>query len=87
MGLRLREGVSSATTEYGSILLDERSGDYFQLNATGTRVVQLLLADRSPAETADALAEEFDVDRSQAQADVATLAAELEAARLVTVTP
>jgi hypothetical protein len=86
MRLRLREGVSATDTEYGSILLDERSGDYFQLNATGTLVVRLLLADRSPAEAADALAEEFGVDRSRALADVTALTAALQEARLVAVT-
>lgn len=87
MGWRLREDVSTADTEYGSILLDERSGDYFQLNATGTLVVRLLLAGSSPAQAAEALAEDFDVDPSQALVDVTALVAELEAARLVAVTP
>lgn len=87
MGVRLRNGVSAADTEYGSVLLDERSGDYWQLNPAGAHIVRLLLAGSSASEVAAALVAEFEVDPPGAERDVNAMITELESARLVTVTP
>ena len=35
MTLKLRDGVSAADTDYGIALLDEDSGQYWNLNPTG----------------------------------------------------
>ena len=43
MALTLRPGVSTADTDYGTTLLDERSGEYFTLNPTGALVLRTLL--------------------------------------------
>ncbi|WP_242887282.1 lasso peptide biosynthesis PqqD family chaperone [Actinomadura litoris] len=83
MGLRLRPGVSTTDTAYGTVLLDERSGDYWQLNPTAARALRLL-ADGSTAEqAAAAMAEEFDVDEPRALRDVTALVGQLRAAGLV----
>lgn len=84
MTLRIRSGVATADTEYGTVLLDEDSGHYWQLNPTGAAVVRLLLAGRTPDEAAKALTEEFDVDEPQAMRDVSTLVDGLRSAGLVT---
>ncbi|GAB3001950.1 lasso peptide biosynthesis PqqD family chaperone [Saccharothrix stipae] len=84
MTLRIRESVSTADTEYGTVLLDERTGHYWQLNPTAAEVVRLLMAGRTPAEVVRALTEQFDVAEPQARQDVATLLDGLRAAGLVT---
>ncbi|GGM56326.1 hypothetical protein GCM10012275_29280 [Longimycelium tulufanense] len=84
MGLRFRAHVSTTETEYGTVLLDERNGRYWQLNPTGALVVRMLLAGDSTEEAALALATEFDVTADQAQRDVTDLVDGLRAAGLVT---
>ncbi|WP_119726785.1 lasso peptide biosynthesis PqqD family chaperone [Thermomonospora amylolytica] len=81
--MKLRTGVATADTEYGIVLLDERSGDYWQLNPTGALAVRRLLAGDTPEQAAAALAAEFDVTADQALADVRALLEQLRAARLV----
>ncbi|TMQ90814.1 lasso peptide biosynthesis PqqD family chaperone [Actinomadura soli] len=84
MSLRLRPGVSTADTAYGTVLLDERSGDYWQLNPTAATVFRRLAAGDSETQAAAALADEFDVDPAQALLDVTALVEHLRTARLVT---
>ncbi|RJL31265.1 lasso peptide biosynthesis PqqD family chaperone [Bailinhaonella thermotolerans] len=84
MSLRLGADVTTAETDYGMVLLDQRSGDYWQLNPTGALVVRRLLAGDPPERAAAALAEEFGVGLGEAAADVRDLLEELRAAGLVT---
>ncbi|WKX69134.1 lasso peptide biosynthesis PqqD family chaperone [Streptomyces sp. XD-27] len=77
MTLRLRAGVSTAETDYGTVLLDERGGHYWELNPTGALVVRTLLDGGAEPEAVDALIAEFDIDRAQAARDVADLVREL----------
>jgi ribosomal protein L18 len=84
MALHLRTDVCTAETDYGTVLLDERSGDYWQLNATGALVVQTLLAGGTQAEAVAALVDRFEVDESQAGDDVTALLDGLRSAGLVT---
>lgn len=73
MNPQLCDHVSLVRTEYGSVLLDEKSGTYFQLNPTATIVAEGL-ADRSSLEAiAERIAQEYDVDEGQAREDVALL--------------
>lgn len=83
MTLQLRSDISATDTEYGTVLLDERSGDYWQLNATGALVVQTMLDGGTQADATAALIDQFEVDESQANADVATLLDGLRSAGLV----
>ena len=48
MPLKLRPGVSTADTDYGTTLLDEDSGEYFTLNPTGALVLRTLLDGGTP---------------------------------------
>ncbi|WP_431046027.1 lasso peptide biosynthesis PqqD family chaperone [Streptomyces sp. P1-3] len=82
MTLRLRAGVSTAETDYGTVLLDERGGHYWELNPTGALVVRTLLGGGAEPEAVDALIAEFDIDRAQAARDVAELVQELRASGL-----
>ncbi len=83
MGMRLRSEVSTADSEYGMVLLDERSGEYWTLNPVGVTVVRTLLAGGTAAHAVTALTDEFDVDASQATRDVSTLLEQLHSAGLV----
>ncbi|MFD8544750.1 lasso peptide biosynthesis PqqD family chaperone [Streptomyces sp. NPDC059649] len=82
MALRFGADVSTAETDYGTVLLDERSGDYWELNPTGTLVVKTLLGGGEERDAVDALVARFDIDRAQATEDVAALVRELRASGL-----
>ncbi|MFD6066258.1 MULTISPECIES: lasso peptide biosynthesis PqqD family chaperone [Amycolatopsis] len=84
MSLAFRPNVSIVDTDYGSVLLDERKGRYFQLNPSGRIVVRTLLEGGDSEEAAGALIEEYDVSRERAEQDVTALVEGLRAAGLVT---
>lgn len=67
----------------GWILLDLATSRYFELNATGFRIHEVLVAGGSAAEAAEALCREFDVDAGSARAAVDDLVRELSAAGLL----
>ncbi|MDJ1134490.1 lasso peptide biosynthesis PqqD family chaperone [Streptomyces iconiensis] len=69
------------------VLLDERDGRYWQLNATGATVLQALLDGATPEQVTDRLAAARPVAPERAAADVAALIDQLTHAGLVTSTP
>ncbi|MEU2541161.1 lasso peptide biosynthesis PqqD family chaperone [Streptomyces iakyrus] len=77
MPLRFGDNVSTAETDYGTVLLDEQGGAYWELNPTATLVVRALLDGADEADAAAALVREFDIDQAQARQDVETLVREL----------
>ncbi len=83
MTLKLRAGISTAEVEYGTALLDEDRGEYWNLNPTGALVLQTLLSGSTPDEAAQALAAEYDLDIEEAARDVEELVQNLQAAGLV----
>lgn len=82
MALRFGTDVSTARTDYGTVLLDRRSGQYWELNPTGTLVVRTLMEGGEEADAVDAVVAEFAVGHAQAAADVAALIAQLREAGL-----
>ncbi|MFF8034429.1 MULTISPECIES: lasso peptide biosynthesis PqqD family chaperone [unclassified Streptomyces] len=82
MPLRFDAHVSTAETGYGTVLLDERAGTYWELNPTATLVVRTLLDGGEAADAAAALVREFDIERAQALRDVQGLVADLREAGL-----
>jgi UDP-N-acetylmuramyl pentapeptide synthase len=66
------------------VLLDERTGRYWQLNATGAAVVAALINGATPEQVTDRLAATRPVSRQRAAADVAALLDQLTRANLVT---
>ncbi|MFI6033379.1 lasso peptide biosynthesis PqqD family chaperone [Streptomyces sp. NPDC051315] len=82
MPLRFHADVSTAETRYGTVLLDEHSGTYWELNPTATLVVRTLLDGGEEADAAAALVREFDITPSQALSDVETLVGELRGSGL-----
>ena len=84
MTWQLRTDVSTADTDDGMVLLDERTGRYWQLNATGAVVLRKLLDGAASHQIAQTLADRHAVSTAQAAADVAALLERLATAGLVT---
>jgi hypothetical protein len=83
MTLKLREGVSATDTDYGIAVLDEDSGQYWNLNPTGALVLRALLDGGTTDQAAQALTEEYAVDTDTASRDVVDLVDGLHSAGLV----
>lgn len=83
MTFDLRTGVSTAQTDSGLALLDERNGEYYNLNPTGALVLDVLLAGGTSGQAVERLMTEYDIDRETAERDVADLVSALESADLV----
>jgi hypothetical protein len=83
MTMKLRADVSSAETDNGLVLLDERAGRYWQLNHTGALVLGLLLDGADPEHVAQTLAEQQPVSPEQAATDIGGLLQRLHAAGLL----
>ena len=83
MALKLRPGVFDAETEYGIVLLDGDSGEYYDLNPTGALVLRTLLAGATAGQAAQALTEQYAVGIDDATQDVRELLAHLHTARLI----
>lgn len=83
MALKLRAGVSTAEVDYGTALLDEDQGRYWNLNPTGALVLQTLLAGGTAEQAARALADQYAVDLDNASRDVRELVDELRSAGLL----
>lgn len=75
--LTLRRYVSVSDVEDGMVLLDERKGRYFKLNASGALILRVLLDGDSPADAVRVLMARYQVLEERAAADVAALTAEL----------
>jgi hypothetical protein len=83
MALKLRPGVFDTETDYGIVLLDGDSGEYYDLNPTGALVLRTLLAGGTAGQAAQVLTEEYAVGLDDATRDVQELLAHLRTARLV----
>jgi DNA-binding MarR family transcriptional regulator len=83
MTLKLRNGVSSANTDYGIVLLDEDSGQYWNLNPTAALVLRTLLHGGTRMQAVQELTEQFAVDADTANRDVEDLVDGLQSAGLV----
>jgi hypothetical protein len=84
MTLKLRDGVSIADTDYGMALLDEDSGQYWNLNPTAALALRMLLDGGTTAKAVQELTEQYAVDPDTASKDVGDLVGELQSAGLVT---
>lgn len=82
--MKLNDGIAVTTTDHGGVLLDQRAGAYWELNETATVVAIAVVQGRGPRTAVDRLVAAFDVDRAQAEADVAELTRQFVDARLAT---
>ncbi|MEU7645360.1 lasso peptide biosynthesis PqqD family chaperone [Streptomyces huasconensis] len=83
MTLRFGTDVSTAETQYGTVLLDQRTGEYWELNPTGALVVRTLMDDGDEAAAVTALVAQFAIDRDRAERDVTALVSDLRNAGLL----
>jgi hypothetical protein len=83
MTFKLRHGVSTAETDYGVMLLDEDSGQYWNLNPTGALILRALLDGGTPAQAAQQLTGAYEVTLDTANSDVEDLVSEFRSAGLV----
>ena len=60
-----------------TVLLDLASGHYFGVDGVGKLIWESVSDGKTLAETVDAIVDEFDVDKSQAEADVSAFASQL----------
>jgi hypothetical protein len=81
--MELRAGVSTADTDYGIMLLDEDSGQYWNLNPTAAVVLRTLLDGGTPEQAVAELTGQYAVDADAASRDVHDLVGQLRAAGLV----
>jgi hypothetical protein len=78
----LRPHVTATPTGDGMMLLDQRSGWYWQINATAALVLRTLLDGATAEEAATALTAAYPAAAGRAADDVAALVRQLHEARL-----
>ncbi len=83
MTVKLRTGILLVDTDYGIAVLDEHSGQYFNLNPTGALVLRTLLDGGTREQAAQELSTKYAVDLATAGEDVTALLADLRSARLL----
>lgn len=83
--MRLAKNVVFSETDYGAVLLDEGSGQYWTLNPTGALIMRELLDGRDSDEAVKTVVERYRVDRLAATKDVRGLVDQLLEAGLVRV--
>ncbi|MDQ0712084.1 hypothetical protein QFZ55_001536 [Streptomyces luteogriseus] len=81
--MRLHPDVSTTDTDDGTVLLNERTGRYWQLNNTGAHVLRELLDGHQPAAIATGLASRYGIDSQQAERDVSAVIERLRGSELV----
>lgn len=85
MTLALAPDVSVTDTEDGGmVLLDGRTGRYWQLNPTGGLIVRLLLSEGSAPAAASRLRQRFPQEKDRIDGDVDGILRTLRDRRLVT---
>ncbi|OON76967.1 lasso peptide biosynthesis PqqD family chaperone [Streptomyces tsukubensis] len=85
MHLALRSDVSATDGDFDMVLLNECTGRYWYLNATGAFILRLFLDGSERAEVARRAAERFPVSEEKASQDIETLVSSLCTADLVKV--
>ncbi|MFE1173081.1 lasso peptide biosynthesis PqqD family chaperone [Streptomyces sp. NPDC058773] len=86
MSLQLPDHVSVTHTDDGGVLLDERTGEYWEMNQSGAEALRKLLDGASAEEAAQALIAELppgEIGLEAAVTDIRELLAQLTAAELV----
>ena len=81
--IRIADAVLGEEIDGKMVLLHSDTEQYFSLNDVGTRIWQLLREQKTPEQIVDILQQEYEVEASLLQADVAKLIADLTTAGLV----
>lgn len=82
--LKRKRDVISRPFGDAAVLVDLATNQIFELNRTGYRIWELLEQEMDRAGIAEALQQEFDVDRARLEAEIDELLSELRRENLVT---
>jgi PqqD family protein of HPr-rel-A system len=82
--IRIADDVIGEILDGEAVLLHVKTGQYYTLNPSGTRIWQLIEHYGSLERIEQAFCSEFDVDATTAQADISELIARLESKGLLT---
>ncbi|CQR60043.1 lasso peptide biosynthesis PqqD family chaperone [Streptomyces leeuwenhoekii] len=80
----MAEQVSVVETEYGMVLLDERTGEYWQLTPSASTIVARLRDGGGVEEAVVALTRAFDVNEETARRDTLALVERLVQLQVMT---
>ncbi|SDP57031.1 lasso peptide biosynthesis PqqD family chaperone [Lentzea jiangxiensis] len=83
MTLRPRTQVSMTRAEDGMVVLDERTGRYWQLNSTAAYVLERLTAGDTADQIAERIAASAGVDVADVRSDVDVFVGHLRSADLI----
>ncbi|ATW49212.1 lasso peptide biosynthesis PqqD family chaperone [Streptomyces peucetius] len=83
MKLRNRPYLTVTETEYGAVLLDTRTGEYWQMNPSAATAAQVLLDGGDADDAVRRVTDHFEVDTERAANDVRTLIEAMRSAGLV----
>ncbi|GAA3434224.1 lasso peptide biosynthesis PqqD family chaperone [Kutzneria kofuensis] len=83
MPLRLHPDVAHTATDDGAVLLDQNTGRYWQLNATGSGILDAVLGGRAVDQVVADLAARHAVEPDRVRRDVTGLLDRLRTAGLV----
>ncbi|WP_409185038.1 lasso peptide biosynthesis PqqD family chaperone [Amycolatopsis sp. VS8301801F10] len=81
--MHLHPDTALTETPDGSVLLNKRTGSYWQVNRTGAHTLDRLLAGETAEQIAAELAARYDIDAAQVRADIAAMTETLLTAGLV----
>lgn len=84
MTLTLHPNISTVDTDDGRVLLDERTGRYFQLNSSGALILDALATGTDAQQAAHLLTRRYTVAYDRAITDVTALINYLRTAGLIT---
>ncbi|MFJ9674475.1 MULTISPECIES: lasso peptide biosynthesis PqqD family chaperone [Streptomyces] len=83
MLLNLPPDVATVDTEDGMVLLNERTGRYWQLNVNGAQTLRRLLDGWTVEEIASDMAARHQIAPGQARGDITRVIEQLQKARLL----
>ncbi|GAA3464982.1 lasso peptide biosynthesis PqqD family chaperone [Saccharothrix longispora] len=84
MALRAGDDITTTRAEDGAVVLDERAGRYWQLNASAVVVLDRLLAGQSAAEIGEHIARTHGVSPDEVVKDIDDFVGQLRSAGIVT---
>jgi Coenzyme PQQ synthesis protein D (PqqD) len=83
MTVTLHRYISTTDTDDGMVLLDERIGRYFQLNASGSLVLGALINGAEVPQVARLLTQHYTISHERAVADITALIDHLHTAGVI----
>ena len=80
---QLSDGIRRTHSREGLTILDVRRGQMFNLNITGSRILELLQNGLEAAEIVEKITFEFSINPATADRDVQEFTAELESQKVI----